>query len=95
MTRLGPVRVFLLTGDITGLSVMEMGCGEGRHVQNMLDWGASKVSVWLHQYTIRTWSWLATSTCSKINEKLLFEMLAAFEICVLVDLASSKSCTTL
>ena len=42
---MGPISVSLLTGDITGLSVLDMGCGEGRHVQNMLDWGARKVSL--------------------------------------------------
>ena len=47
VTRPRPVSVFLITGDITGLSVLDMGCGEGRHVQNMLDWGARKVSLWL------------------------------------------------
>ena len=64
---MGPISVSLLTGDITGLSVLDMGCGEGRHVQNMLEWGARKVSLWLHKYTIGTLSWFAPNTCTKIG----------------------------
>jgi len=80
----------LLLGDIKGLSVLDLGCGEGRSVRNMLSWGAAKgvgvdisehmVNIARSKHTANTEFHVMCSTESKLPETLQqkFDLVTSF-----------------